>query len=257
MQRRETGPRIALAEVVGRLEALADPRVRASMARFGIQEDGRALGIKVPELRRLARGIGTDHALALELWGAGVHEARLLAPMVADPARTDPALADAWVADLGSWDVCDLLCLDLLCRVPFAHQRALEWSRRDEEFVRRAGFALMAVLAVRDRAAPDRDFAPFLEAVEREAADDRNFVKKAVSWALRQVGKRNPRLNRRALAVARRLRRSDARSARWVGSDAERELASAAVQRRLADRAAAPARASRTKRTRRTNRRRR
>ncbi len=225
-----------LREVMRRLEAMGDPEVARGMGRFGV--DGRrALGIKVPPLRALSKEIGRDHALALELWATGVHEARILTPMVAEVARTTEAQADAWVADIDAWDICDGLCFELLRYAPFAHRKALEWSAREEEYVKRAGFALMAGLAIKDRRAPDAAFLPFLEAVEREADDGRNFVRKAVNWALRQVGKRNAALNRRALAVARRLKARGSSAARWVGSDAARELASGPVQRRLRERA--------------------
>ena len=210
-------------QVMRRLRALGDPAAVAGMARFGINPQG-TLGVPVPALRRLARELGTDRALARRLWASGVHEARILASMVEDPARVTRAQMDRWARAFDSWDVCDQCCLNLFRRSPHARAQALAWSSRSEPFVKRAGFALMAVLAVHDRQAPDADFEPFLEAVEREAGDDRNYVRKAVSWALRQIGKRNPRLRRRAMAVARRLKRSESRAARGVGSDALREL---------------------------------
>ena len=210
-------------QVMRRLRALGDPAAVAGMARFGINPQG-TLGVPVPALRRLARELGTDHALARRLWASGVHEARILASMVEDPARVTRAQMDRWARAFDSWDVCDQCCLNLFRRSPHARAQALTWSGRSEPFVKRAGFALMAVLAVHDRQAPDADFEPFLEAIAREAADERNEVRKAVNWALRQIGKRNPRLRRRAMAVARRLKRSESRAARWVGSDALREL---------------------------------
>ena len=221
--------------VMERLRAMGDPELVKGMERFGV-DGGRALGIRVPPLRALSKEIGRDHALALGLWATGVHEARILTPMVAEVGRTTEAQADAWVVDIDAWDICDGLCFELLRYAPFAHSKALEWAGREEEYVKRAGFALMAGLAIKDKGAPDAAFLPFLEAVEREADDDRNFVRKAVNWALRQIGKRDAALNRRALEVARQLKARDSRAARWVGSDAARELASEAVQRRLRER---------------------
>jgi len=223
-------------DVMRRLEAMGDPKLAKGMSRFGV-DGGKALGIRVPALRALAKDLKTDHDLALALWATGVHEARLLAPMVAETAMVTEELADAWVGDLDAWDVCDGLCFEILRYTPFARSKALEWAESEEEYVKRAGFALMAGIAIADKEAPDDAFIAFLEAVEREAQDDRHFVKKAVNWALRQTGKRNAALNRRALAAARRLRKSPSRAARWVGADAERELASEAVQRRLSERA--------------------
>jgi len=218
--------------VLARLRSLADPAKVSGMARYGISTAG-TLGVQVAELRRIAREIrrGTReerHALALALWDSGVHEARILAALVDDPALVTAAQAERWAGDLDSWDVCDQLCANLLDRAPFAFGKARAWAEREEPFVKRAGFALMARLAVHERKAPDADFVPFLELAENEAGDDRNPVKKAVSWALRQIGKRTPGLRRRAMAVARRIARQGSRSARWIASDVLRELDRAA-----------------------------
>ena len=219
--------------VLERLEALASPGGRERMARFGINSH-RALGVRIPDLRRLAREIGTDHSLALSLWRTNVHEARIIASMIDDPAKVTERQMEAWAGVFDSWDLCDQCCGNLFDRTPFAYRKALEWSGRDEEFVKRAGFALMAWAAVHDKTADDRVFLEFLPIVEREADDDRNFVRKAVNWSLRQIGKRNRGLHRAAVAVARSLaRRSESRSARWIGADALRELESEAVLRRL------------------------
>ncbi len=219
-------------EVMARLGALADPEGREGMARFGIATD-RALGIRVPELRGLAREIGHDHRLAQELWDTRVHEARILASMVDDPAAVTEAQMEAWVRDLDSWDVCDHVCGNLFDRTPYAYEKAVAWSVREEEFVKRAAFALIAYLAVHDKDADDAVFVAFLPLIEREAADERNYVKKAINWALRQIGKRNRDLNEEAIAVAERVHDIDSPSARWVASDALRELQSEAVQARL------------------------
>jgi 3-methyladenine DNA glycosylase AlkD len=202
------------------------------MARFGINPD-RALGVRVPDLRRLAREMGTDHGLALALWRTGIHEARILGSMVDDPARVTERQMERWVRDFDSWDLCDQVCGNLFDRTRFARRKAREWTVRDEEFVKRAAFALVAWMAVHDRDADDRFFVGFLPLIERHATDGRNFVKKSVNWALRQVGKRNRSLNRAAVQVARRLSRSEDRTARWVGTDALRELTGPAVWERL------------------------
>ena len=212
------------ADVILRLETMGDPVNVAGMARFGIRPRTRVLGISMVALRRLARDLGRDHPLAGALWRSGIHEARVLATIVDEPARVTEAQAERWVRTLDSWDVCDQLCGNLLCRTPFAVAKAIEWSERDAEFVKRAGFALMASLAVHDKAAPDRTFERLLPIIRREATDDRNFVKKAVSWALRQIGKRNERLREKAIATAERIATIDSRAGRWIASDALGEL---------------------------------
>jgi 3-methyladenine DNA glycosylase AlkD len=193
------------------------------MARFGINTD-RALGISVTNLRRLGRELGKDHALAIELWDSGIHEARILASIVDDPVHVTRAQMDAWAADFDSWDLVDQCCGNLFDKTPWAWDTALEWTEREEEFVKRAGFALMAWLAVHDKSATNSSFAPFFPAIERAAGDDRNFVKKAVNWALRQIGKRNPTLRRKAIASGRRIAKQESKSARWIARDALREL---------------------------------
>jgi 3-methyladenine DNA glycosylase AlkD len=216
------------------------------MARYGIKVDD-AFGVSVYELRRMAKPLRGDHELALALWATGNHEARLLATMVDDPAMVDEAQMEAWVLDLDSWDVCDQLTSNLFDKTPFAYDKAHEWAARDEEFVRRAAFALIAALAWQDKEAPDARILAFLPLVEEHAGDPRNFVKKAVSWALRNVGKRNAALNAAAIACAERIRDAadaraggrrggdpSARAARWVAADALRELTSDKVRARLA-----------------------
>lgn len=202
------------------------------MTRFGIETRG-ALGVTVPELRRLARRIGPDHDLAAALWESEIHEARILATMVDDPAHVTEAQMERWVSDLGSWDLCDQLCGNLFDRTPFVFDMAIRWSQREEEFVKRAGFALMASSAVHRKDVRDARFEVFLPAIRAQASDDRNYVKKAASWALRQIGKRSVGLHRKAIATARQIERIDSRSARWIARDVLRELESAAVQERL------------------------
>ena len=202
------------------------------MARFGI-DTTRAVGVTVTELRRFARDLGRDHELAAALWASGVHEARLLASLVDEPAMVSEAQMEAWVADLDSWDVCDGVCGNLFDRTPFALDKAVEWSSREPEFEKRAAFALMASAAVHRKDLPDAAFASLLPVIRAQAIDERNYVKKAVSWALRQIGKRSSGLNSRAVRTAERIERIDSPAARWVARDALRELRSDAVQARL------------------------
>ncbi len=203
------------------------------MRRFGIRGQ-RLLGVSVATVRELAKPLGKNHGLALQLWSSRIHEARILASIVADPAKLTRSRADAWVRDFDSWDVCDQTCLNLLDKTAYAFTAALQWSRRPEEFVRRAGFALMAALAFHHKTASDVKFLPFLRAILQRSTDQRPFVRKAVNWALRQIGKRNRRLNHLAVHAAAMLKHSPAATARWIGSDAYRELTSSAIRRRLA-----------------------
>lgn len=219
-------------EVLQTLEEMGDPSRLEGMARYGIRTD-HAVGVTVTELRRLARGLRPDHELAAALWASGIHEARILASLVDEPARVSQAQMDAWVADLDSWDVCDGVCGNLFDRTPFALDKAVEWSTREPELEKRAAFALMACAAVHRRDLPDAAFASVLPVIREQASDDRNYVKKAVSWALRQIGKRSPELNARAIRTAEQIERTDARSARWIARDALLELRSDAVQGRL------------------------
>lgn len=221
-----------LDEVLEELRRTADPARLAGMARYGIATDA-ALGVTVTELRALARRVGRDHALAAALWDTGVHEARILATMVDDPARVTKAQAEAWIADVASWDLCDGLCGNLLDRTPFVFVMAVAWSARDEEFVKRAGFVLMASSAVHRKDEPDERFEALLPAIRAGASDDRNLVKKAVSWALRQIGKRSPALHARAVETAERIRANGSRPARWIAADVLRELEGDAVLERL------------------------
>ena len=215
-----------------RLEALGSAANRTGMARYGINTE-RALGISVTTLKGVAREVGRDHALATRLWASGIHEARMLATLIDQPAQVSAAQMEAWVADFDSWDLCDGACGKLFWRTPHARDKIARWTAREPEFVRRAGFALIAWLAVHDKKAGDADFLGFLRLIEANADDERNFVKKAVSWALRQIGKRNQALNAAAVDCARRLAQREERAARWVGKDALRELGSEKVRARL------------------------
>ncbi len=219
-------------EALRKLRALARPDQVAGMARFGMTPDGR-LGLAVPAMRRLARELGQDHRLALALWKTGSPDARMVASMIADPQKLTEAQMEAWVKDFNSWDVCDQVCQNLFERSPYAWKKVRAWARREEEYVRRAAFALIACLAWHDQAAADARFIQMLPVIKRAATDERNFVRKAVNWALRNIGKRNLALNQAAIAAAREIQQIDARAARWIAADALRELTSPAVQRRL------------------------
>lgn len=210
--------------IIKKMKAKANPANAAGMARFGINAKN-TLGCSMPFLRGYAKEIGRDHALALQLWDTGIHEARILAALIDEPARVTKAQMKSWSKDFDSWDVCDQVCSNLFDKTPDAYITAQQWAKSTQEFVKRAGFVLMACLAVHDKKAPDAAFKPFFPLIIAGAVDERNFVKKAVNWALRQIGKRNAALRRRAIAVAGQiLAIPDSASARWVARDALREL---------------------------------
>ena len=218
--------------VLAELRGMGSQRNREGMSRYGIRVDD-ALGISVTDLRKLAKGLGRDHRLAGDLWKSGIHEARILAALVDEPMKVTPAQTERWVKAFDSWDLCDQVCMNLFDRTPFAYDKVVEWAAREPEFVKRAAFALIASLASHDKKASDAELAAFLPLIEREAWDDRNFVKKAANWALRGIGKRNAALNAKAIACAERIAGQDSRSARWIARDALRELTSEKVQARL------------------------
>jgi 3-methyladenine DNA glycosylase AlkD len=223
---------MTLSQVLKRLKSESNPAAVRGMARFGITA-AKAYGWSTPALKKFAREIGKSHELALRLWSTGILEAQALAGLIDEKDKvTEPQMED-WARDFDSWAVCDGTCLNLFRYTPFAYKKCGEWSERQEEFVKRAAFALMACLAVSDKAAPDRVFLRFLPLIRRQAVDERNYVRKAVNWALRQIGKRNRRLNQAAAQAARKIRVLNSPSARWIASDALRELLSPAVQRRL------------------------
>ena len=193
------------------------------MARFGIVGKNR-LGLSVPAMRAIARTLGRDHTLALALWETGIPDARIVGSMVADPKLLTSRQMDSWVKGFASWDVCDQTCLNAFSKSPLAWRKVAVWARRKDEFVRRAAFALLATLAVHDKQAPDQDFITALALVEDSSGDDRNFVKKAVNWALRNIGKRNTALRSAAIESALRIQQQGGRSGRWIAADALREL---------------------------------
>lgn len=218
--------------IIAKLKAMANPQSVEGMGRYGIQTST-ALGISIPTLRKLAKEIGKNHDLACALWETDIHEARILASYIADAEQVTEAMMEHWVRDFNSWDLCDQVCGNLFDRTEFAYQKAIEWSGREEEFVKRAGFALMAWLPIHDKGAEDQEFIQFLAHIIREATDERNFVKKAVNWALRNIGKRNLKLNALAIQTAAEIEHLDSKSARWIAKDALRELTSEKQQARL------------------------
>ena len=218
--------------LIEELRTHGNPENVAGMARYGISSVG-TLGVPVPVIRRLAKEAGRDHALADRLWNTGIHEARILATLIDDPSVVTLRQMDRWVRDIDSWDTCDHACHNLFRYTRHAHAKAVQWAHDRREFVRRAGFSLMAGLAVKDKQASDDQFAAFLPLIAAAADDNRNMVKKAVNWALRQIGKRNLRLHKLAIAAAEEIRRQDSRSARWIAADALRELRNPATIARI------------------------
>ena len=221
-----------LDEALEKLRQNARPDQLAGMARFGITVEKRQ-GVSIPALRKIAKELGPDHRLAGKLWRTGSGEARILASMIADPAELSEKQMEQWAGDFDSWDVCDQVCQNLFEKSPLAWKKIGEWAGREREYVRRAAFALIACLAWHDRKAGDERFLALLPLIEAACTDERNYVRKAVNWALRNIGKRNRALNRAAICTAKDIRRLDCRAARWIAADAQRELESEAVQRRL------------------------
>ena len=219
-------------DIIQKLKSLSDPEAVKDMARFGINPEN-TYGVSIPSLRKIAKETGGNHELAQRLWLSNIHEARILASMIDEPEAVTERQMEEWVKGFDSWDVCDQCCSNLFDKTEFAHRKAAEWSTSEEEFVKRAGFVLMATLAVHDKKATDEAFAKFLPMIKRESIDSRNFVKKAVNWALRQIGKRNLDLNKMAIKTAEEIQQIDSRSAKWIATDAIRELTSEAVHKKL------------------------
>ena len=221
-----------LEDVMRRLKSQARPDQLEGMARYGMAVEQR-LGVSIPDLRKLAKELGRDHELALMLWKTGVAEARILAAMIDDPGKVTDEQMEEWVKGIDSWDVCDQVCMNLFEKVPVVWEKIVDWSEREEEFVRRSAFSLIACLAWHDKKTEDEKFIRLFPLILRGATDERNFVKKAVNWALRNIGKRNSSLNKAAISTAEEIQHLDSRAARWIASDAIKELRSEAVQRRL------------------------
>ena len=218
--------------VVEKLREKAVPAQLEGMARYGMVTEQR-MGVAIPEIRKIAKQSGKDHKLALELWKTGIVEARILASMVDEPEKMTEQQMEDWVKDFNSWDVCDQVCMNLFEKTPLAWKKILDWSERQEEYVKRAAFALIACLAWHDKNAEDGRFIELFPVIKRGATDERNFVKKAVNWALRNIGKRNLELNKQAIKVAKELLSMDSKAARWIARDAIRELESEPIQKRL------------------------
>jgi len=219
-------------KILKKLKSLSNPEAVEGMVRFGINPKN-TYGVSIPNLRKMAKEIGKDHELAQQLWKSGIHEARILASMVDEAKAVTKEQMDEWVKDFDSWDVCDQCCMNLFDKTEFAYQKAIEWSSKKEEFVKRAGFAMMAVLAWHDKEADDKGFEKFFPAIKKGSTDERNFIKKAVNWALRQIGKRNLNLNKKAVKTAKDIEKIGSKGAKWIASDALKELTSKAVQKRL------------------------
>lgn len=219
-------------EILEHLKSLVDQNHKKGFAYYKI-EDSSALGVKMPLLRDVAKNIGKEHELALDLWQEGHHETKILATMIADPKRFTVEQADLWVKDFYSWDVCDQAATNLFRKTDFIWERIFEWMEWEGEFQRRAGFATLAVLTVHHKKAPDHGFVKALPYLEKYASDERNFVKKAVNWALREIGKRRENLYESCIELCHRLVEQDSASAKWIARDALRELKSDKVLNRL------------------------
>jgi len=219
-------------DVLVELQSKAQPEQLEGMAKYGMTVEQR-LGVSVPDMRKLAKEIGKDHELALDLWRTGIAEARILASMVDDPDKLTEEQMEDWVKDINSWDICDQVCMNLFEKNQLAWKKIVDWSEREEDFVKRTAFSLIACLAWHDKKASDKKFIALLPLIIRGATDERNFVKKAVNWALRNIGKRNLHLNRAAINAANEIRRLDSKAARWIAADAIRELESESIQKRL------------------------
>ena len=219
-------------DVLDKLHSKAKPGQLEGMAKYGMVVEKR-IGVSVPDMRTIAKEVGKDHKLALDLWKTSIAEARIIASMIDEPENLTEDQMEDWVSDINSWDVCDQVCMNLFEKSPLAWKKILDWSEREEEFVKRTAFTLVACLAWHDKKARDEEFIALLPVITRGAIDDRNFVKKAVNWALRNIGKRNLNLNRAAINTAKRILKLESKAARWIASDAVRELESECVQARL------------------------
>ncbi len=223
---------MTLPSVLRQLKSHGSHRNVEGMAHFGITAK-KAYGVAAPALHRLARKYRRNHELALKLWSTGIHDARILAALIDDPKKVTRAQMERWVNQFDNWAVCDTACGKLFDKTPWAYQTAVRWSKQKKEFVKRAGYAMMAWIAVHDKDASDDRIMRFFPHIRRGAADGRNFVKKAVNWAMRQIGKRNLRLNKAAIREARKIYATGVLSARWIASDALRELNSKIVKKKL------------------------
>jgi len=219
-------------KIIKQLKSMYNQKNVEGMARYGINPKNN-LGISIYKLRSLSKEIGTDHELSLKLWKSGIHDAKLLAVFIEDPLKVTEKQMDFWVNDFDSWDVCDQACTSLFDLTPYAWKKVYEWAKRDEEFVKRGAFSLFAGLAVHDKKAEDMKFEAFFSIIKKESTDERNYVKKAVNWALRNIGKRNYNLNKKAIEIAKEIQKINSKSAKWIANDAIRELTNEKVQKRI------------------------
>ncbi len=234
-------------EIVKKLESKKNPKNVEGMARFGIRPKTKVFGVPVPELRKIVpmvgpsrildkvgtKSIGKNHELALKLWDTKIHEARVLAGMIAEPDKLTASQIKKWVNDFDSWDVCDQACMNLFTKSEIAKKKIPEFAQSNKEFVKRTAFALMAALAIHDKKMGDGDFIKFFSIIKKASSDERNFVKKSVNWALRQIGKRNKNLNQKAMKLAEEIKKIDSKSAKWIAGDAIRELTDKKTLKRI------------------------
>lgn len=223
---------VSVEDVLKILKAKARPDHIEGMVRYGMAAE-RRLGVSIPDIRKMAKEVGRNHELALDLWKTGIPDAKILAAMIDEPSKLSEEQMEDWVSDINSWDIGDQACMNLFEKTPLAWKKILDWSERKEEFVKRTAFGLLACLAWHDKDAEDEKFIKFFPVIKREATDERNSVKKAVNWALRNIGKRNLNLNKAAIKAAKEIQRIDSKAARWIASDAVKELESEGIQRRL------------------------
>ena len=219
-------------KLLKKLKSMEKPENVEGMARYGINPKNN-LGISIYKLRPIAKEIGKNHDLALKLWNSGIHDARLLACFIDDPEKVTSNQMDLWAYNFDSWDICDQACTSLFDLTPLAWEKILQWSKHEKEFVKRGAFSLIAGLAVHDKNANDKMFEKLFPIIIRESNDDRNYVKKAVNWALRNIGKRNKVLNKKAIETAKNILEIDSKTARWIANDAIRELTSEKVSKRF------------------------
>ena len=219
-------------KIIKKLKSLSNPKAITGMARYGITPEN-TCGVSIPNLRKIAKEEGINRKLAQRLWNTNIRETKILASMIEDPEMVTEEQIEGWVKEFNYWEICDQCCMNLFEKTKFAYKKAIEWSSREKEFIKRAGFVLMARLAVSDKKADDKRFEKFFPVIKREATDNRNYVKKAVNWALRQIGKRNLNLNGKAIKIAKEIQKMDSKIAKWIASDALRELTSDTVQKKL------------------------
>ena len=219
-------------QIIKELKSKSNPKNLAGMARFGIVGQKR-LGLSVPDMRSIAKKIGKDHELAIKLWKTGYAEAKIISAFIDDPEKLTEKQMDSWVKDMDSWDITDQVCMNLFDRSPVVLKKIKDWSRSNKEFIKRSAYALIASLAIHNKEASDDYFIKLFPIIKKGVTDERNFVKKAVNWALRQIGKRNLKLNKQVISLAKEIRKIDSKSAHWIANDAIRELEDEKVLARL------------------------